>query len=379
MRVPCVPNGRQVGRHHHGGDVAGAQRLAADVDAEPLQHRLQRLLGERDVVERIAGAVEADHEAVADELVLAHALDVGEILDARRRRHAIGPVRHGSRRRRSTRSGPRPPRQTHDATSASHCSPMRSDCTTTMRTPCQRAADQVTEMSRDYFPAARRRRGGVPAARAADFAGHLPAINHTGQPWPVSGTLPRAGREASRACASSDRTPPHGSRRRPRRARAASGGFSRRPRATRRKRRAPAASLRTIGGIDALIALQGQDDPAERRRRAVKRGRTALDVLDELKIEAARRHARPLDPDAAEVGHRRPARCLRRRRARLGAGRDRASRRGRNRQDEPAAVAAFHPKTRRFISHIRLPLFRACPVTCRVTISSPREQGGSCE
>ena len=47
----------------------------------------------------------------------------------------------------------------------------------------------------------------------------------------------------------------------------------------------PVASLPTIGGIDALIALQGQDDPAERRRRAVKRGRTALNALDELKIE----------------------------------------------------------------------------------------------
>jgi hypothetical protein len=45
------------------------------------------------------------------------------------------------------------------------------------------------------------------------------------------------------------------------------------------------ATLRTIGGIDALIALQGQDDPAERRRRAVKRGRVALDALDQLKIE----------------------------------------------------------------------------------------------
>ena len=83
--------GRQVGGHHHGGDVAGADGLAADVDAEPLQHRLQRLPGERDVVERVAGAVEADDQAVADELVLAHALDVGEVLDARRRRHAIGP------------------------------------------------------------------------------------------------------------------------------------------------------------------------------------------------------------------------------------------------------------------------------------------------
>ncbi|MEX1082880.1 MAG: flagellar assembly protein FliX, partial [Xanthobacteraceae bacterium] len=46
----------------------------------------------------------------------------------------------------------------------------------------------------------------------------------------------------------------------------------------------PAASLRTVGGIDALIALQGIEDPAERRRRSVKHGRKALDALDELKL-----------------------------------------------------------------------------------------------
>ncbi len=46
----------------------------------------------------------------------------------------------------------------------------------------------------------------------------------------------------------------------------------------------PAASLRTVGGIDALIALQGIEDPAERRRRSVKCGRNALDTLDELKL-----------------------------------------------------------------------------------------------
>jgi hypothetical protein len=45
-----------------------------------------------------------------------------------------------------------------------------------------------------------------------------------------------------------------------------------------------AAALRTIGGIDALIALQGIEDPTERRRHALKRGRHALDALDELKI-----------------------------------------------------------------------------------------------
>ncbi len=75
--------GRQVACHHHGRDVAGADGGAADVDAHALEHRLQRLLGEGDVVERVAGAVEADDEAVADELVLPHALDVGEVLDAR--------------------------------------------------------------------------------------------------------------------------------------------------------------------------------------------------------------------------------------------------------------------------------------------------------
>ena len=43
-------------------------------------------------------------------------------------------------------------------------------------------------------------------------------------------------------------------------------------------------TLRTVGGIDALVALQGFDDPAERRRRAVGKGRAALDVLDQIKL-----------------------------------------------------------------------------------------------
>lgn len=50
---------------------------------------------------------------------------------------------------------------------------------------------------------------------------------------------------------------------------------------------AAGAGLRAIGGIDALMALQGVgglEDPVERRKYAVKRGRVALDVLDELKI-----------------------------------------------------------------------------------------------
>jgi hypothetical protein len=47
---------------------------------------------------------------------------------------------------------------------------------------------------------------------------------------------------------------------------------------------APTTAPRALAGIDALIALQGIEDPTERRRRTVRRGRTALDALDELKL-----------------------------------------------------------------------------------------------
>jgi hypothetical protein len=39
-----------------------------------------------------------------------------------------------------------------------------------------------------------------------------------------------------------------------------------------------------ISGIEALMALQGVEDPAERKRRSVTRGRHALDALEELKL-----------------------------------------------------------------------------------------------
>ena len=65
--------------------------------------------------------------------------------------------------------------------------------------------------------------------------------------------------------------------------RSGSGGFSL---AEEEAASGPTASqgMRSIGGIDVLIALQGIEEPGERRRRAVDRGRTALDALDALKI-----------------------------------------------------------------------------------------------
>jgi Class II flagellar assembly regulator len=41
---------------------------------------------------------------------------------------------------------------------------------------------------------------------------------------------------------------------------------------------------KAAGNIDALLAMQGVEDPTERRKRSVQRGKGALDVLDDLKL-----------------------------------------------------------------------------------------------
>ena len=65
--------------------------------------------------------------------------------------------------------------------------------------------------------------------------------------------------------------------------RAASGTFTVSEQETPRNS-AAAGSLRAISTLDALIALQGVEDPTERKKRAVAKGRNALDVLDKLKV-----------------------------------------------------------------------------------------------
>ncbi|MBR0896363.1 flagellar assembly protein FliX [Bradyrhizobium tropiciagri] len=41
---------------------------------------------------------------------------------------------------------------------------------------------------------------------------------------------------------------------------------------------------KAAASLDALLALQGVEDPTERRKRSVARGKGALDVLDALKL-----------------------------------------------------------------------------------------------
>jgi hypothetical protein len=47
---------------------------------------------------------------------------------------------------------------------------------------------------------------------------------------------------------------------------------------------AAATNLHAISTVDALLALQGVEDVRERKKRAVAKGRNALDVLDQLKL-----------------------------------------------------------------------------------------------
>ncbi|MCP3388467.1 flagellar assembly protein FliX [Bradyrhizobium sp. CCGB12] len=45
------------------------------------------------------------------------------------------------------------------------------------------------------------------------------------------------------------------------------------------------AAPKAAASLDGLLALQGiEEDPVERRKRSVARGKTALDVLDDLKM-----------------------------------------------------------------------------------------------
>jgi len=66
--------------------------------------------------------------------------------------------------------------------------------------------------------------------------------------------------------------------------RTSSSGFALPDAASTPESRAVAAP-KAAANIDALLAMQGiEEDPVERRRRSVQRGKGALDVLDALKI-----------------------------------------------------------------------------------------------
>ncbi len=69
----------------------------------------------------------------------------------------------------------------------------------------------------------------------------------------------------------------------PARAKISGGGFKL-ERSTEARKASSARGPAVLSSIDAIVALQAVDDPAERRRKAVRQGTEALDALDDLKI-----------------------------------------------------------------------------------------------
>jgi hypothetical protein len=67
--------------------------------------------------------------------------------------------------------------------------------------------------------------------------------------------------------------------------RTSSSGFSLPEDVTTASETRATVAPKATANIDALLAMQGiEEDPAERRRRSVARGKGALDVLDDLKL-----------------------------------------------------------------------------------------------
>jgi hypothetical protein len=82
-RLAGLHERRQHRGNHHGGDVLQLQiRVGREVDAELAQHVHDALHGKRRLRGLIAAAVQADHQPIADQLVAAHAVYRGEVLDA---------------------------------------------------------------------------------------------------------------------------------------------------------------------------------------------------------------------------------------------------------------------------------------------------------
>jgi hypothetical protein len=77
---------RQCRRYDHGGDIARAGRALRHPHPHAVEHGAERLLRERRIAQAVAGGGEADDETIADELIVAHPLDRGDILDARLRK-----------------------------------------------------------------------------------------------------------------------------------------------------------------------------------------------------------------------------------------------------------------------------------------------------
>src|SRR6185437_16826521 len=125
-------------------------------------------------------------------------------------------------------------------------------------------------------------RTGRKGSRRQVLPGLLPGINHNGSGFEVFGDRRRFGwgLSAMRIYGSNGAALASA----PAAARRSAGGAFNVSEQDQPRNSTAAGSLRAISTVDALIALQGVEDPAERKKRAVVKGRNVLDVLDTLKL-----------------------------------------------------------------------------------------------
>src|SRR6185437_14174196 len=90
MRALARERGKRAG-HHDGRNIGGAQVAVAGVDAETLEHADEALTREYGLAQRVARAVETDDQAIADQHIVAHAFEIGDVFDARSGKARLRP------------------------------------------------------------------------------------------------------------------------------------------------------------------------------------------------------------------------------------------------------------------------------------------------
>jgi hypothetical protein len=88
MRVARPRKRRQLGGHNHCCHILDLQRVRRHGDPKPLQHIGDRLHGKQRAV-AVACAFQSDHDAVAHQLVGAHAAHLRDVLQSHRRRSGL--------------------------------------------------------------------------------------------------------------------------------------------------------------------------------------------------------------------------------------------------------------------------------------------------
>lgn len=79
---------RQGGGNDHRRHVLGTECFVSDIDAQPLKQAGHDLFGKGRVSQAVARTVQADDQAITDQVVAADAVDIGQILDPNRRSKA---------------------------------------------------------------------------------------------------------------------------------------------------------------------------------------------------------------------------------------------------------------------------------------------------